>query len=104
MQYLYAALILHKSEQEITAPAVTKVLKAAGVTPEAARVKTLVAAIDEIDIEEALASASMMAVAAPAAAGAAEAPEAAAEEAVEEEEEEEGEELDEDDGLGALFG
>ena len=95
-------MILHKSETPITAAAITKVLKAAGVTPDAARVKTLVAALGEIDIDEAIASASMMAVAAPAAATV-DAPKAAAEE--EEEEEEEGEAIEEDDeGLGALFG
>ncbi len=100
MKYLYAALLLHKAEQEITVDAVKKVLKAAGVDVDDARVKTLVAAVGEIDIEEAIASAATMAVAAPAASG--DAPAAAVEEE-EEEEEEEGEEI-EDDGLGALFG
>ena len=103
MNYLYAALLLHKSEQEITEAALKKVLKAAGVEPVAARVKTLVAAVGEIDIEEAIASAASMAVAAPAAASTSDAPAAADEPEEEEEEEEEGEVI-EDDGLGALFG
>ena len=104
MQYLYAALLLHKGEQEITAAAVKKVLKAAGVEADDARVKTIVAALGEIDIEEAIASAASMAVAAPAAAGAAPVAAEAAAEEEEEEEEEEGEAIDDDEGLGALFG
>ena len=50
MQYLYTALLLHKADQEITTKSVTKVLKAAGVEVDDARVKTLVAAVGEIDI------------------------------------------------------
>ena len=105
MQYLYSALVLHKSEQEITEAGISKILKAAGVTADKARVKALVAALGEVDIEEALASAAMVAPAAasgaPSAGGS-----PAAEEAVEEEEEEEvGEEMEDDEeGLGSLFG
>ena len=64
MQYLYSALVLHKSEQEITEDGITKVLKAAGVTADKSRVKALVAALSEVDIEEALSSAVMAAPAA----------------------------------------
>lgn len=108
MQYLYSALVLHKSNQEITEEGITAILKAAGVTADKSRVKALVAALSEVDIDEALASAVM---AAPvAAAGAPSAGSAAPAEAtgeVEEEidEEEEGEAVDDDDeGLGSLFG
>jgi len=70
------------------------------------RVKALVAALSDVDIEDALASAVVAAPAAggaaPAAGGAAPAAEAAAPE--EEEEEEEVGEVVEDDGLGSLFG
>ncbi|MHA2252278.1 MAG: 50S ribosomal protein P1 [Candidatus Kariarchaeaceae archaeon] len=103
MQYLYSALLLHKAEQEITDKAVTKVLKAAGVEVEASRVKALVAALSEIDIEEALATAIMAPAAAAPAAAAAPSDEEAPEEE-EEEVEEEGEEVDDDEGLGSLFG
>ena len=110
MQYLYSALILQKTGQEITETAIGKILKAAGTEADKARIKSLVAALGEIDIEEALASAMAMPMAAaPAAGGGAatadtgSAPAAAEEE--EEEEEEEGEEVDDDDdGLGSLFG
>ncbi|MHA2033649.1 MAG: 50S ribosomal protein P1 [Candidatus Kariarchaeaceae archaeon] len=106
MQYLYSALVLHKSEQEITETGITKILKAAGVTADKARVKALVAALGEVDIEEALSSAVMAApVAAGASASGGAAPAAADEAEEEEEEEEEGEALDDDDeGLGSLFG
>ena len=102
MQYLYSALLLHKAEQEITEKAVSKVLKAASVDVDESRVKALVAALGEIDIEEALATAIMApAASAPATAAA---PSAAAEPVEEEEEVEEGEEIDDDEGLGSLFG
>lgn len=108
MEYLYAGLLLHKAGTEITDASLTKVLKAAGVTVDTARVKTLVAALSEIDIEEALSSATampMMAAAAPATTAASAGDAGAKQEAEEEEEEEEeGEEVEDDEGLGSLFG
>ena len=101
MQYLYSALLLHKADQEINEKAVTKVLKAAGVVADDARVKSLVAALGEIDIEEALATAVMTPSAAPSAAPVAS---PSADEVEEEEEEEEGEVVDDDEGLCSLFG
>lgn len=104
MEYIYAALLLHKAGKDVTEEAITAVLEAAGTEVNDARAKALVAALEDVDIEEAMATA---AVAAPAAAGA---PAAAAEEAPAEEEaaaEEESEEEAEEDGmagLGALFG
>ena len=105
MEYIYAALLLHKAGKDITEEAVTAVLQAAGTEVNEARAKALVAALEDVDIEEAMATA---AVAAPAAAAGA--PTAAAEAAPAEEEaaaEEETEEEAEEDGmagLGALFG
>jgi len=103
MEYLYASLVLHKAGKEVTEKGVTAVLEAAGVDVDSSRVKALVAALSEVDIDEALESAVMAApaAAAPAAGGASAA--AAVEEEEEEEEEEEGEVV-EDDGLGSLFG
>jgi large subunit ribosomal protein L12 len=106
MKYLYSALILHDAQKEITEDAVTSILEAAGVDVDSSRVKALVAALSEVDIEDALSSAVM--AAAPAAAGAApsggDSGAAAAEPEEEEEEEPEGEVLDDDEGLGSLFG
>ena len=104
MEYVYGALLLHAAGKEITEDGVSSVLKAAGVEADEARVKALVAALDGVDIESAIESAAVSAVAAPAAAGGA-APAAEAEAAEEEEEEEEG--VSEEEaaaGLGALFG
>ena len=44
MEYVYAAMLLHKAGQKVEEAAVTKVLEAAGVKVDAARVKALVAA------------------------------------------------------------
>ncbi|MEN4018688.1 MAG: 50S ribosomal protein P1 [Methanobacterium sp.] len=102
MEYIYAAMLLHTTGQEINEGNVTKVLEAAGAEVDDARVKALIAALEEVDIEEAM---EKTAVAAAPATGAA-AP--AAEEKVEEEEEEEEKEEEKEEeaaaGLGALFG
>ena len=103
MEYIYAAMILHKAGKEINEKNVSQILKAAGVEADQARVKALVAALSEVDIEEAIKTAPTM-VAPVAAAPAAEAP---AEEKKEEKKKEEEEEKKEEaalEGLGALFG
>ena len=99
MEYMYAAMLLHSSGKEITEGTVENILNAAGISPDNVRVKALVAALAEVDIEEALKAPMLTAaVAAPAAA-------AAADEEAEEPEEEEEEEKEEDlQGLSALFG
>lgn len=75
MEYVYAALLLHKLKQNITEDSVKNVVKAAGVTPDDVRVKALVAALGEVNIEEALKAAPVaVAAAAPAAGGATAAP------------------------------
>jgi len=101
MEYMYAAMLLHSAGKEITEDAITNTLTAAGINVDSSRVKALVAALAEVDIDEAL-KAPVFAAGAPAAAApvAAEEEEAPEEEAKEEEPEEE-EDLQ---GLGALFG
>jgi large subunit ribosomal protein L12 len=108
MEYVYAALLLHKLKQNITEDSVKNVVKAAGVTPDDVRVKALVAALGEVNIEEAL-KAAPVAVAAAGAPAAASAPAggtgaAAAgggEAPAKEEEKKEEEALE---GLSSLFG
>ena len=105
MEYIYAALLLHKAGKEVSEENVKAVLSAAGVAANDARVKALVASLEGVDINEAIekaAAAPVAVAAAPAAAGAA--PAAAA--AVEEEPEEDKKEEEESGmaGLGALFG
>ena len=103
MEYVYSAMILHAAGKDITEDGIANVLKAAGVTPDSARIKALTAALDGVNIEEAIATAvAAPAAAAPAAGGAAEAAPAA-----EEKKEEEEEKVSEEEaaaGLGALFG
>ena len=54
MEYLYAALLLHKLKRDITEDSVKNVLKATGSTPDEVRVKALIAALSEVNIDEAL--------------------------------------------------
>ncbi len=104
MEYVYTAMLLHSAGTEVSAKSVEKVLKAAGVKADKSRAEALVASLEGVDIEEAMATA---AVAAPAASGAAPAAAAASSEEAPAEEAEEEEEVSEEDavsGLGALFG
>jgi large subunit ribosomal protein L12 len=101
MEYVYSALLLHSAKKEINEAHVTAVLKAAGVTADAGRVKALVAALEGADIAAAIKNAS----AAPVAMAAAPAGHAAAAPKAEEKPEEKG--VSEEEaaaGLGALFG
>ena len=108
MEYVYAALLLHRAGKEISEENVKKVLSAAGVNPDEARVKALVAALSEVNIDEVLKSATAMPVA-PAAPATAQPPaEEKKPEAKEEEKKKEEEEKKESEealaGLSALFG
>jgi large subunit ribosomal protein L12 len=105
MEYVYAALLLHKLKQNITEDSVKNVVKAAGVTPDDVRVKALVAALGEVNIEEALKAAPVAVAAASApAAGAAAAPAPGEAPAKEEEKKEEKKEEEALEGLSSLFG
>ena len=103
MEYIYAAMILHSAEKDINEENVKSIIEAAGIDADDARIKALIAALEDVDIDEAMETTAM--AAAPAAAA------PVAEAAAEEEEEEEEEEEDEEQaaaaataGLGALFG
>ena len=113
MEYIYAALVLNETGEEINEDNVTSVLESAGADVEESRVKALVAALEDVDIEEAVEEAAAVpagGAAGGAAAGGAEETEEAEEDEAEEEEaaEEEVEEDEEDEadgeGLGELFG
>lgn len=101
MEYVYAALLLHSAKKDINKENVSSVLKAAGVEVNSAKVEALVSALDGVNIEEALKSASAAMVAAPVAAAPA-AGSAAKEEKKEEKEEKREEEAAA--GLANLFG
>jgi large subunit ribosomal protein L12 len=116
MEYVYAALILNESGEQITEDSLTDVLEAAGVDVEESRVKALVAALEDVDIEEAVEEAAGAPVpsggaSAPAADDASGADESEAEEADDDDEAEADDASDDDDddeadgeGLGELFG
>jgi len=102
MEYIYAALLLHKLKQEITEDNIKNVIKSTGVTPNEVMVKALVAAISEVNIDEALKAAPVAlpastATAEPSPAG----PKQESSEAPKEQEKKEEEALE---GLSALFG
>jgi large subunit ribosomal protein L12 len=107
MEYVYAAMLLHKAGKEINEEALTNVLTAAGITADPIRVKALVASLSEVNIDEAIKAAPTMmaaAPAAPAAAPAAETKAAAPEDKKKKAEEEKQKEDAALEGLGALFG
>ena len=101
MEYVYSAMVLHAAKKPVTEEGVTSVLKAAGVHVDASRVKALVAALEGVNIDEAIATA----VAAPVAAAAPAAKEEKKEEKKKEEKKEEKvSEAEAAAGLSALFG
>ncbi len=99
MEYVYAALILHKLKKEVTEANISSVIKAAGAEVSDAQVKALVSALADVNIEEAIKAAPVAVAAAPAAGGAAPAAEAKKEEAPSGKSEEAAME-----GLASLFG
>ena len=101
MKYVYAALLLHSWAQPVNEENVKKIVSAAGGQADESQVKALVAALSEVNIDDALKSASTM-MTAPAAA-----PAAPAEGKKKEEKPAEDEKKKEEEalaGLGALFG
>jgi large subunit ribosomal protein L12 len=107
MEYIYAAMLLHKAGKEINEANLSQVLTAAGINADAVRVKALVASLAEVKIDEAIKSApTMMAAPSPVASGAA-APVAEAKPKEDEKKKKEDEKQKEEaalEGLGALFG
>jgi len=100
MKYMYAALLLHSAAQSVDEANLKKVLTAAGVKPEEARVKALVAALSEVKIDEALKAAKAV----PVVAAAPVAPPAAGKKEEKKPEDEKKKEEEALAGLGALFG
>ncbi len=70
MEYVYAALILHKMKKEINEANITSIIKATGESANDAQVKALVSALADVNIEEAIKAAPVAVAAAPAAAAA----------------------------------
>ncbi len=64
MEYVYAAMLLHKAGKKVDETHLKKVLEAAGVAVEESRVKALVAALENVNIDEAIKQAAVVPVAA----------------------------------------
>ncbi len=69
MEYVYAALLLHKLKKEVNETNISSVVKASGTEVNEAQVKALVAALADVNIDDAVKAApvAVAAAAAPAA-------------------------------------
>lgn len=88
MEEVYAALLLHKLGKPVDESGVKKVISATGVTPDDAKVKALIAALQGVNIAEAISKAAAVPAAVagtPAQAGAGATPEKKEEKKAEEE-------------------
>ncbi len=104
MEYVYGALLLNAAGKPIDEKGVSGVLTAAGVKPDPARVKALLASLEGVNVAEVLAKAETVAQAAPAAAATSEKKEGKAEKKEEKKEEKGVSEEEAAEGLSALFG
>jgi len=95
MEYIYSALLLHSAKLPITEDNLTKVVQSIGIAPDQAKIKAVVASLENVNIEDVLKQAAVS-VATP-----------AKEEKKEEKKAEEAEEKKAEEaaaGLSALFG
>ncbi len=103
MEYIYAALLLHKAGKKIDEEGLRRVVEAAGISPDLSKIKSLAATLSEINIDEVLKQASAApAVTAATAATTPATPTTPSSKPKEEKKEEEKEEALT--GLSALFG
>ena len=54
MEYVYAAMILHKAKKDINEESVRGVLEAADINPDDTKIRVLVSVLKEVDIDEAI--------------------------------------------------
>jgi len=99
METIYAALILHKAQKDITEANIEKILKAAAVDVDKAQLTKVVAGLKEADIETIISSAA----AAPVMAAPATSAEPAKGKPKKAKKEEKEEEEEEPTGIGSLF-
>ena len=99
MEYVYAALMLHKLQKDVNEENITSVVRASGADVNEAQVKSLVAALGDVNIDDAI-------QAVPAAAPAATAKEEPAKEETVKEEPKDESKAEESamEGLASLFG
>ena len=101
MEYVYAALLLHKLDKEVNEANLSSVVKASGAEVNEAQVKSLVAALADVNIDEAVKAAPVAVAAAAAPAADAAAADAPAKEKKKEEPKNEEAAME---GLSSLFG
>jgi len=105
MEYVYGALLLNAAGKPIDEKGLSEVLTAAGVTPDTAQVKALIASLEGVNLADVLAKSEMFAAPAAAPAPAAAEKGAKGEKKEEEKKEEKGvSEEEAAEGLSALFG
>jgi large subunit ribosomal protein L12 len=61
MEYIYAAMLLHKAGQKVNESSLKKVLESAGVKVDDARCKALVASLEGVNIDEVIEKAALAA-------------------------------------------
>lgn len=103
MEYVYAAMLLHSAGKPINEKNLKQLLDAAGLNPDAARVKALVASLTDVDIDEAIKNVPTITTTAQAVQSPTVETKKEAKEEKKEEEEKDKEEAALE-GLGALFG
>jgi large subunit ribosomal protein L12 len=105
MEYVYGALLLNAAGKPIEEKSLSGVLTAAGVAPDAARVKALMASLEGVNLAEVLAKAETFSAPAAAAPAAGDKKDGKGEKKEEEKKEEKGvSEEEAAEGLSALFG
>ena len=104
MEYVYAALLLHKLKKDVNEANISSVVKASGTEVNEAQVKSLVAALADVNIDDAVKAAPVVVAAADA--PAADAPAAAGGDAKKEEKPKADGKSEEAamEGLSSLFG
>ncbi len=106
MEYVFAALLLHRLGKEITEQNIASIIRAAGGEVDEVRVKALVAALQGVNIDEVLKTATAAPVTITAAAAPTQVPAPKPEQQAKEKEEKEEKPREEEAlaGLSALFG
>ncbi len=99
MEYIYAALLLHKLGKLVNAESITKIMQASGAEVDESKVKSLVASLKDVDIDKELENAVVASATQASGREASESEEAPAKEAVKEESKEAAAA-----GLSSLFG
>ena len=59
MEYVYASLLLHTAGKKIDESNITSILKSVGIDADKAQAKSIVAALENVNIEEAIQSAAV---------------------------------------------